>query len=88
MKPESGQSFLLKYYFILSPHISSYLQQTVDRISQVLSGLDILSREAVVSLNVGQEFVEGLEVMFGGSGQVGQGGVQLPQSGQSLVTGL
>lgn len=65
-----------------------YLQQTVDRVSQVLSGLDILSGEAVVPLDVFQEFVEGLEVMSGGSGQVGQGGVQLPQSGESLVAGL
>ena len=60
----------------------------MDRVSQVLSSPDVVRRQAVVGLNVSQQFVERLKVMFGGSGQVGQSHVQFPHSGQSLVAGL
>ena len=60
----------------------------MDRISQVLPCPDVIRRQAVVGLDVSQQLVERLQVMFGWSGQVGQSHVQLPQSGQPLVAGL
>ena len=60
----------------------------MDRISQVLSRLDILVRQPVVPPYLRQESVQRLQVVFGRSGQVGEGGVQLPQSGESLVARL
>ena len=58
----------------------------MDRIRQFLPSLHIRGRQTVVLLYLSQEPVKGLQVVPGGPGQVVEGGVKLPLSGQSLVT--